>query len=138
MTTDNDDALQEWLDSADPDRELSDFQAADLSSYRLLFELLEEEHADGLPADFSARVVRQVRTRSYLKIPLRWHGLIAFLFAGGLIVGFLMLPVITYAPLAVLLATFWAYKWILLFSLGVIFVIQYLDTSLIKRRMSSE
>jgi hypothetical protein len=138
MTTGNDDELQAWLESADPDRELSDFQSADLRSYRSLFELLEQEPTDGLPADFSARVVRQVKAKGYLKITLRMFGRMVLLFAGALTVSYLILVVISYVPLASLLATFWAYKGILLFSLGLLFVIQYLDASLIKRRMSSE
>jgi hypothetical protein len=137
MTTGNDDDLQAWLDSADPDSGLSDFQAADLRSYRSLFELLGQEPPYGLPADFSARVVRRVKAKSYHKIALRKHSRIALLFAGGLTVSYLMMPVISCAPLAALLTTFWAYKGILLFSSCLLIVIQYLDAFLIKRRMSS-
>jgi len=136
MTTGNDDDLQAWLDSADPDRDLSDFQAADLRSYRSLFELLGQEPTDGLPADFSARVVRQVKAKGYLKITLRMHGRIALLFTAVLTVSYLILTVIGYAPVVSLFATFWAYKGIVLFSLGLLFAIQYLDASLIKGKIS--
>jgi hypothetical protein len=131
MTIGNDDDLQAWLDGADPDRELSDFQAADLRSYRSLFELLKQEPTDRLPADFSARVVRQVKAKGYLKINLGMHGWIALLVAAGLTATYLILTVIGYAPAASLLATFWAYKGITLFSLGLLFANQYLDASLI-------
>lgn len=138
MTTGNDDDLQAWLDSADPNRGLSDFQAADLRYYRSLFELLEQEPADGLPADFSARVVRRVKAKGCFTFTLRMRGLVALLFAVVLTVSYLILTVIGYAPAVSLLATFWAYKGIVLFSLGLLFAIQYLDASLIKRKIPSE
>jgi len=136
MTTGNDDDIQAWLDSADPDRDSSGFPAADLRSYRSLFELLGQEPTDGLPAYFSDRVVRQVKAKGYLKIALRMHGRIALLFAAVLTGSYLILTVIGYAPAASLLAAFWAYKGVVLFSLGLLFAIQYLDASLIKRKIS--
>jgi hypothetical protein len=105
----NDEELQQWFDD-------------------VLFASLKKEPERGLPYDFSARVMQQVKADVKKRNDLKWDVLALFIFAviAAGIYGFML----TFSPKA--LPSLLAYKWIFLMVPFVFIVIQAIDQKLVK------
>jgi hypothetical protein len=126
----NDEEIQNWLE--ENGHKSDDLPAVDAKAYHLLFDLLRREPAEGLPYDFSAKVIRKVQAetrqnselRSYLILIAVVSVVIAFIYGLFLLLkpqlgsGFLNIAA--------------EYKWVFVLGIFGFLTIQYLDQVLIK------
>lgn len=124
----NDDELQQWLEGGKtPPAGESD----DIKAYNALFDLLKAEPEDGLPYDFSAKVIRSVETQTQRKSEFKYNLLAAIIFIVILVSAWFSVNI--YNPQ--LSAALLPYKWLLLSAPLIFIIIQYLDQRLIKRKL---
>ena len=132
----NDEEIQKMLEQrlSIPKDDLTEDSKDDMAAYRFLFESLEKEPAEGLPFDFSKKVARKVQAAVTQKQERRWNIYITLIivaaFAG--ISGFMAL--FNYKAISQLVTVIGQYKWVILFILVSILVIQYADQYLIKKK----
>jgi hypothetical protein len=105
----------------------------DISAYRLLFDALEKEPAGGLSYDFAKKTARKVQAVINRKQERKWYlyTMLIVILAFTAITGFM--AVFNYKATSQLINVVGAYKWIILFALASIFVIQYIDQNLVKK-----
>jgi hypothetical protein len=126
----NDEEIQNWLE--ENGHKSDDLPGVDAKAYHLLFDLLSREPTEGLPYDFSAKVIRKVQAetrqnselRSYLILIAVVSVVIAFIY--GLF--FLLKPQLGNGLLNIAVK----YQWVFVLGLFSFLTIQYLDEVLIK------
>jgi len=121
----NDDELQRWFESK---RVQGEPTTEDGKAYSSLFEALSKEPERGLPYDFSAKVMQQVKADVKRRNDLKWNILAFAIFA--LIVAGVYGLVLTFDPKT--LPSLLAYKWIFLMVPAVFIAIQSIDQKLVK------
>ena len=132
----NDEEIQKMLEqrlSISKD-DLTEDSKDDMAAYRFLFENLEKEPSEGLPYDFSKNVTRKVQAAVIRRQERKWSIYITLIiiaaFAG--ISGFMAL--FNYKATSQLVTVIGQYKWVILFILVSILVIQYADQYLVKKK----
>lgn len=126
----NDDELQQWLEHK---TQLPDDASLnkDANAYRSLFEALGKEAEEGLPYDFSAKVVRKIQTETKRGTDLKFTLIAATLFIIAIAAACFALSVSNPAQESSLLKLKWA-----LLLLPIVFVaIQYFDQRLVRGKL---
>lgn len=125
----NNEEIQNWLN--ENGHKSGDVSSFDIKAYQHLFDLLCTEPAEGLPYDFSDKVIRKVqagtRQRSELRLYLLLIAVVSIIVA--FIYGLFLLLKLQLGSEFINMAT--TYKWV--FALGIFsfLTIQYLDQLLI-------
>ncbi len=121
----NDDELQRWFES----KRLQDEPMTEgAKAYSTLFEALAVEPERGLPYDFSARVMQQVKADVKRRNDLRWNLLAVAIFAVILAGIYGIISVVSPKALPSLMV----YKWIFLVIPALFIAIQSIDQKLVK------
>jgi hypothetical protein len=132
----NDQKIQDWLDQQGKISETSPVdQSQDHQVYRLLYESLETEQAEGLSDGFenSVMVTYQQILRAEQKL-LRWVMTGTFCVI-GLLLGYLVFLLLDLKPVVqVLFQTLYSYKWHFLFASGALALFQFAEQKLLKRK----
>jgi hypothetical protein len=131
----NDEEIQKMLEQhlSIPKDDLTEDSKDDMAAYQFLFESMEKEPAEGLPYDFSKKVARKVQAQVNSRQERKWSVYITLIImaAFGGVYGFMAL--FNYKATSQLTTTMGQYKWVILFALANILVIQYVDQNLIKK-----
>jgi len=133
----DDDELQQWLEENSPasGKTNKEIISDDAKAYQFLFDVLNEEPAQGLPYDFAAKVTRKVQAENKRTSELRYYiiaiGVVALVLVAiyGLLI--MVKPVSGPSYGSLLLQ----YKWVLLLVVFGFLTIQYLDQVLVKVRL---
>ena len=121
----NDDELQRWFESK---RVQGEPTTEDGKAYSSLFEALSKEPERGLPYDFSAKVMQQVKADVKRRNDLRWNLLAVAIFAVILAGIYGIISVVSPKALPSLMV----YKWIFLVIPALFIAIQSIDQKLVK------
>jgi hypothetical protein len=137
MKDTSDDYLQRMLDEGNREAWERPQQTPDsdeLEAYKQLYQMLEKELPQGLPMNFSAKVIGQVRLRKQR----RENRVLALSMAGAILLCLLcavpLMFLIDKKYNSLLLDALIQYKWIISGSLLSLFFIQYFDHLFIKSK----
>src|ERR1700761_4108162 len=112
----DDEEIQKWLEENGPasGKTNKELISDDAKAYQFLFDVLDEEPAQGLPYDFAAKVTRKVQAETKRTSELRYYiiaiAVVAFILAAIFGVFMLVKPASgpSYSSLL------WQYKWVLI------------------------
>jgi len=131
----NDEEIQRLLERGeeDPQVELSPEQAKEIETYRVLFSALKEELPNSLSYNFAAKVAEQVQAKTRRKIALTSYLLAITLIIGGFVSFYFAISNFQKGFTVQLINAISPYRWILIFFLSSLFVIQFLDQKFVKK-----
>lgn len=127
MKETDDDELQQWLENnlSLPEDPILREKA---EAYRMLFEILDDEPANGLPYDFTAKVSRRIQADEKRHTEFKYNLLAAVIFIMALAAACSLMTI--FSP--TLFATLLKFKWTIIIGPVIFMVIQYLDLKLVK------
>ena len=135
----NDEKIQQLLEKGlSPSGEDMPLTASeDFKAYKLLFDALEKEHPTGLSPRFAASVTGKIKAKENRRQDIKLHLLVIVLLITGIAGAYFSLIMLNKEYAAQLITTLDNSKWILLFVLSVIGIIQFLDKKLVKNHQAA-
>jgi len=128
MTDINDDELQEMVEKSIADATGSSLTGdKDIKAYTLIFEALAHQPKIPLAYNFSAKVTAALLAKRNKASDLRLFAFIAMGFIIFMIATYFYLNSINSAPTSAFLVSLIKYKWMLLFGIAALSIIQFLD-----------
>ena len=128
MTDINDDELQNIVEKNIAEATGSSLTGdKDIKAYSLIFEALGQQPKIPLAYNFSARVTAALLAKRNKASDLKLFAFIAMGFIIFMVATYFYLNSINSAPTSTLLVSLIKYKWILLFGIAALCIIQFLD-----------
>jgi hypothetical protein len=135
----NDEKIQQLLEKGLPPsgEDMSLAASEDFKAYKLLFDALEREPSAGLSLRFAATVTGKIKAKENRRQDIKLHLLVIVLLITGIACAYFSLIMLNKEYAAQLITTLDNSKWILLFTLSVICIVQFLDKKLIKNHQAA-
>jgi hypothetical protein len=104
---------------------------SDLSAYKFVFDTLDKKPSEGLPMNFSKKVMAVIQAKQDRKIALGWLVLVPIFVAIVSVVSYLYLSKVDAAGASVV-ASIFRFKWAFLFGSACVVLVEYLDRRFVR------
>lgn len=126
----NDQEIQEMLEKGISNPESND---QDFQTYDMVFEALKKAPAEGLPLNFSAKVIAQLQAKKDQAIDFKWYLIIPLVLIIAIGAFYLSLAYVNTRYAALFASLLSKYKWMITFTLSFFLTIEYLDKKVVRR-----
>lgn len=132
----NDKYIQKILEEGvqQTENNLQNINKDDFEVYQQLFLALKKEPSEGLSYNFSAKIGAKLQARQKVRNSYKFHLSMAFIVVIGFISSYVAMMMIDKEYATTFIPSLFKYKWVFIFSLVALFMIQYFDQRLVKTR----